>query len=410
MFAGSNAGGEQSANILALFETAKLNGLEPERYLDTVLSKINDIFVWDCESFYHGILTFGRAAAFLPQKGEEMKKLGVATLLLVSIVVLNNPSDVLAEPLRPAVIHASPIIRVRGSEGHRIAYIDKSAWIGPMWLVDNAWDELVIGRHVTLTGNIVVPNTRKKPLIIRGRDRFSSRIVGTNTQEWQRTESDLARRHSAIFVDSSYPVTISTLTSLNPDKYHFVGYNHTILHVDHVDILDDRLAYTTDGVAGGRGTTIRDSYIGTYDDAIKVYAPDMVIENVTIVHNRNGAPLQFGWSNEEGSAKIRNLTVIAHEPEIYNQGIFGRAAQIGNTDPLVSSIEIEGLQIIVPPGMKSPPLFMWGTPDGQKVNNFTLRVNGLCTGHAPNFPDRASLVIVPRGSDDGVILKTPDCK
>ena len=57
LFAGSNAGGEQSANILALFETAKLNGLEPERYLDTVLSKINDIFVWDCESFYHGILT-----------------------------------------------------------------------------------------------------------------------------------------------------------------------------------------------------------------------------------------------------------------------------------------------------------------------------------------------------------------
>jgi len=40
LFAGSDAGGERTANILTLIETAKLNGLEPERYLANVIGEI----------------------------------------------------------------------------------------------------------------------------------------------------------------------------------------------------------------------------------------------------------------------------------------------------------------------------------------------------------------------------------
>ena len=40
LFAGSDAGGERTANILTLIETAKLNGLEPERYLANAIAKI----------------------------------------------------------------------------------------------------------------------------------------------------------------------------------------------------------------------------------------------------------------------------------------------------------------------------------------------------------------------------------
>ena len=40
LFAGSDAGGERTANILTLIETAKLNGLEPERYLADVIGRI----------------------------------------------------------------------------------------------------------------------------------------------------------------------------------------------------------------------------------------------------------------------------------------------------------------------------------------------------------------------------------
>ena len=43
LFAGSDDGGERTANILTLIETAKMSGLEPERYLTDVISQINDI-------------------------------------------------------------------------------------------------------------------------------------------------------------------------------------------------------------------------------------------------------------------------------------------------------------------------------------------------------------------------------
>ncbi len=40
MFAGSDAGGERAAAIYSLLGRAKLNGLDPERYLRTVLERI----------------------------------------------------------------------------------------------------------------------------------------------------------------------------------------------------------------------------------------------------------------------------------------------------------------------------------------------------------------------------------
>ena len=40
LFAGSDAGGERAAAIYSLLGTAKLNGVEPERYLREVLGRI----------------------------------------------------------------------------------------------------------------------------------------------------------------------------------------------------------------------------------------------------------------------------------------------------------------------------------------------------------------------------------
>lgn len=42
LFAGSDEGGQRAAGILSLIETAKLNGLDPERYLRDVLTRIAD--------------------------------------------------------------------------------------------------------------------------------------------------------------------------------------------------------------------------------------------------------------------------------------------------------------------------------------------------------------------------------
>jgi hypothetical protein len=40
LFAGSDSGGERAAAIYSLTETAKMNGLDPEAYLCTVLERI----------------------------------------------------------------------------------------------------------------------------------------------------------------------------------------------------------------------------------------------------------------------------------------------------------------------------------------------------------------------------------
>jgi transposase len=42
VFAGSNTGGERAAVIYTLIETAKLNGLDPQAYLQDVLARIGD--------------------------------------------------------------------------------------------------------------------------------------------------------------------------------------------------------------------------------------------------------------------------------------------------------------------------------------------------------------------------------
>jgi transposase len=42
LFAGSDAGGERAAAMYSLIGSAKLNGLDPELYLRTVLAKIAD--------------------------------------------------------------------------------------------------------------------------------------------------------------------------------------------------------------------------------------------------------------------------------------------------------------------------------------------------------------------------------
>ena len=42
LFAGSDAGGRRAAAMYSLIETAKLNGLDPQRYLADVLARIAD--------------------------------------------------------------------------------------------------------------------------------------------------------------------------------------------------------------------------------------------------------------------------------------------------------------------------------------------------------------------------------
>jgi hypothetical protein len=42
MFAGSDSGGERAATMYTIIETAKLNGLDPEAYLRSIIARIAD--------------------------------------------------------------------------------------------------------------------------------------------------------------------------------------------------------------------------------------------------------------------------------------------------------------------------------------------------------------------------------
>jgi transposase len=61
LFAGSNAGGERAAAIYSLIGSAKLNGLDPEHYLRTVLARmaehpvnrIADLLPWNLAADLH---------------------------------------------------------------------------------------------------------------------------------------------------------------------------------------------------------------------------------------------------------------------------------------------------------------------------------------------------------------------
>jgi transposase len=55
LFAGSDGGGESAAAIYSLLGTAKLNGIDPERYLRSVLSRIASYPINRIEELRHGM-------------------------------------------------------------------------------------------------------------------------------------------------------------------------------------------------------------------------------------------------------------------------------------------------------------------------------------------------------------------
>lgn len=141
-------------------------------------------------------------------------------------------------------------------------------------------------------------------------------IEGTEKQKWTE-KAGIAEsskwRYGAINDIEDAIVHVSNLTSRNPRGYNISGYaNKAVIHVDGCDLLDTRVGDNNnrDGYVGSAGSSIRNSFISTSDDAIKIYR-DITIENVTIEQHRNGAPLQFGWGgeNDTATATIKNLTI-----------------------------------------------------------------------------------------------------
>lgn len=191
------------------------------------------------------------------------------------------------------------------------------------WRVPPKVKRIEIDAGVRLVGGFrVLFRERTNPLYIVGKDRDSSVLYGTDESAWTQrmgvAEND-KWRYSSVSVIEDATVYLKDLTLLNPRGYLVSGYaNEAVIHMNECTLKDTRAGdnNNSDGFAGAAGSSIRNSLISTKDDGIKVYH-DITIENVTLEHHRNGAPLQLGWGGENDTAvaEITKLTIRGVDPD-----------------------------------------------------------------------------------------------
>ncbi|EWH09816.1 coagulation factor 5/8 type domain-containing protein [Catenovulum agarivorans DS-2] len=229
---------------------------------------------------------------------------------------------------------------------------------------------LVIDKNVTVTGHLRMTCEQT----IQGKDRFSSIIYGTPTKAWARGENqkeddgtDCARngqpakvagddilhdcekwQYSGISVANNAPnnavYSIKNLTVENARTYAITSIRHTF-YIDGVNILNTReypdFQSNSDGIGGGEGTVIKNTYIDTWDDSIKLYREGMHVENVTIIHNANGSPFQLGWGKKPTTNHtLKNIKIVygASKNNRFNLPLFANSG--GKVD---AHINIDGM-------------------------------------------------------------------
>lgn len=221
---------------------------------------------------------------------------------------------------------------------------------------------IIIGANVTVTGGFRF----KHGVTIRGEDKNTSVIFGTNTVAWARgpnkvdnspdcnkTSGDdrasdcLKWKYGAIssgYVPDGDTIRVSTLTFRNSRTYNITAFTVPI-KVDNVILVERRAEESIsncDGFGGGPGSSISNSTIDVTDDAIKLYR-NMAVKNITIVLHRNGAPFQLGWNLEpSASHTIENVLVRGTDPQRqYNCGLFSWKSTVASTSRTIS---INGLK------------------------------------------------------------------
>ena len=207
---------------------------------------------------------------------------------------------------------------------------------------------IVICKNVTVTGHFVADHQ----LTIRGRDRKTSVIYGTDVVDW----SHAGGRHYNAWeypaiagVGSGATITVRNLTVRNARSYAGFGWDQRSVVERgvfiHVRPNDDN-GSNSDGVQGAGGAVLRDSYFNVGDDAIKLYN-DMTVENVVIDLQRNGAPIQLGWDrfgSRSAKGTFKNLTIngVSNSGQ-YNLGVFSWVSDGGAGG--VKTVDIDGFVV-----------------------------------------------------------------
>jgi len=212
-----------------------------------------------------------------------------------------------------------------------------------IWTVPTNVSVITIAAGVRVTGQF----TFRSDCTISGEDRKTSIIHGTDVPELlhkkQLDKGGGCIPYSAILGVGKIVLHVQNLTTLNPIGYMWTGKKGARLHLDNVRGIDNRSGWHnhSDGISAAAGSTVRNCYLETGDDAIKLYA-DILVEDTTIKMIQNCVPIQLGWGSHGNKAKgvFRNLTIIGNKGR-------GRppAVIIGRRGSYEKSIVIDGLTI-----------------------------------------------------------------
>lgn len=235
---------------------------------------------------------------------------------------------------------------------------------GFYWEIPEMVYKIVIAKNVTITGGFRTYG----PVEIRGEERTTSRIFGTDTKEWAlgpngETDSECGNRagddrahdcekwsYGAVSPANggSYAITVKNLTIENMRTYAITSFSNPLV-IDSVHIINTRPTKSgnpdyksnSDGIGGGPGSVVTNTLIDTWDDGIKLYR-DFTVRNVTIVHNANGAPFQLGWSQKSATNHIiENVKIVvpASGPTKSNLAMVSASLTSGSVN---ATLKIEG--------------------------------------------------------------------
>lgn len=209
-----------------------------------------------------------------------------------------------------------------------------------IWYVPKVVKSIVINKGVTVNGGFHTYDD----IVIKGEDRKTSVVYGTETRSWPQKNGIKAFLISSFEAHAGI-MTIQNLTSLHPRSFHVRGLD-AVVHLKNADFIDTRggSGNHSDGIAAGDGSTVDNCYFETGDDVIKVYN-DITVTNTTINMVKNAVPIQLGWGDYPDGAvgTFKNLKIIGNSgrgnPNGSNPIISGR------TGKYTVTLHIDGLVI-----------------------------------------------------------------
>ena len=215
-----------------------------------------------------------------------------------------------------------------------------------IWEVPAAVKTITIKAKVRVTGQF----TFHGDCTIAGEDQKTSVLYGTDVPALLHNKGldggGGCVPYSAILGEGKITLQVANLTTLNPIGFMWTGRKGAVIHLDRVRGIDDRGGSHnhSDGIQAAAGSTVRDCYLETGDDTIKVYNY-IVVENTTIKMIQNCVPIQLGWGDygDKATGVFRNLTIIGNNGR-------GRipAVIVGRRGTYQKNIEMDGVSMTNP--------------------------------------------------------------